>query len=173
MKTRLLITLLAVVLLAGIAASWAAAAGCNPVREIKIWGGTSAKPKTADSYQPAHARIGIGRFDMIEISRPAAGYSIAEREVAIYNRLVEIISNGPVQPEAVCVGQVRSAPTVFVGSYRLVSVYPQDARAAGMSRQELAHKWARAVSAALPQVAPTAAAVKAGLVHCDRPCDMQ
>ncbi|NPV46925.1 MAG: hypothetical protein HPY69_08195 [Armatimonadetes bacterium] len=173
MKTRVLLPLCAGILLLGVVIPYAAAAECNPVREVKIWGGLSSKPKTADSYRPAEARIGIGAFDMLDIKCPAAGYSIAEREVAIYNRLVEIISNGPVQPEAVCVGKVRSAPTVFVGSYRLVSVYPQDARAAGKSQQQLAQEWARRVAAALPQVAPTATAVKAGVVHCDRPCETQ
>lgn len=172
MKTRLLLTLCVVVLLAGVVVSCVAAAECNPVREIKIWGGLTSKPKTAASYVPTEARIGIGAFDMFEIRCPGGGYTVAEREVTIYNRLVEIMSNGPVQPEAVCVGKVRSAPTIFVGPYRLVSVYPSDARAAGMSQLELARKWARAVAAALPQVAPTAAAVKAGVVHCDRPCEM-
>ncbi len=164
MKTRLLLTLLAVVVLAGVAASWAAAWESRPAREIVIWGDTDDKPLTADSYRPRQARIGIGRFDMVEINRPAAGYSIAEREVAIYNRLVEIISNGPVQPGAVRVGKIRSAPTIFVGPYRLVSVYAQDARAAGLSQDALACRWARSIAQALPQVAPAATAVKAGLL---------
>jgi hypothetical protein len=171
MKTRVLCTVLAVALLTALAASLAAAAGCNPIREIKVWGGGSSKPKTADSYQPDHALIGIGRYDMLDINRSAVGFSIAEREVVVYNRLVEILSNGPVQPAAVCVGKVRSVPTIFVGAYRLVSVYPQDARAAGMSQQELARKWAHQIAQALPLVAPTAAATKSGVIHCDRPCD--
>lgn len=131
---------------------------CPPGKEIKIWGGLSSKPKTSDNYEPTKANIGIGSFDMFEIQGPAAGYSLAEREVAIYNRLTEILSKGPVRPESVCVGKVRSAPTIYVGNYRLVSVYAKDAAAAGMTQQQLAEKWAAGIAAALPKVVTAAAA---------------
>jgi hypothetical protein len=164
MKSRVLLTVLTVaVLLAWGTAVWAEASGGNRISEIKIWGGLSEKPKTSDKYQPSRADIGIGSFGMFTIHRPAAGFSIAEREVVVYNRLVEILSQGPVNPGAVHVRKVRSAPTVYVGRYRLVSVYRQDAKAAGVACQAgLACKWSKSIANALPQVAPANAVSRAG-----------
>lgn len=126
---------------------------CPPGKEVKVWGGLDSKPKTAEAYKPEKVTIGIGSFDMFEIKNAAAGYSLSEREVAIYNRLVEVLSKGPARPEAVCVGRVRSAPTVYVGNFRLVSVYAEDAQAAGMTQQALAEKWRDRLAAVLPIVA--------------------
>ena len=171
MKSRVLLTVLTVtVLLAWGAAVWAGASTGNRIKEIKIWGGLSEKPKTSDKYQPNRADIGIGRFGMFTIHRPAAGFSIAEREVVVYNRLVEILSQGPVNSAAVCVRKVRSAPTVYVGRYRLVSVYRQDVKAAGAGGQEeLARKWAKGIAVVLPQVAPANAVSKAGAAGTNAP----
>ena len=108
----------------------------DPVKEIVISGSLDSKPKTNPAYKPALVRIGINSVDMFVLHGPAAGFSLAEREVVVYKRLVEILSNGPVNPEAVCVSRVRSAPTIYVGPYRLVSVYARDARGAGLCRQE-------------------------------------
>jgi len=123
---------------------------CPPGAETKLWGGLESKPKTADSYEPDTAEIGIGSYKLLELRGPAAGYTLAEREVAVYNRLTEALSIGPVTPGMICVGRVRSAPTVYVGPVRFVSVYVSDAAAAGTTQELLAHAWRDSLAAVLP-----------------------
>jgi hypothetical protein len=141
----------------------APAKSCPRGTEIKIWGGLESKPKTAEGYKPETVKIGIGVFEMFEISSGAAGYTLPEREVAIYNRLNEILSTEPGHGNSVCVGRVRSAPTIYVGNHRLISVYKQDAQAAGMTQQELAAKWRDRIALVLPQVATANLAPKSPL----------
>jgi len=169
MSKRVLVAATAGILLVVVGAvSWAAE--CGPAgKEVKIWSGDGDKPKVSEKYQPDRAVIGIGRFDILTIKNAAAGVSIAEREVIIYNRLCEILSNGPVNPGAVCVRMVRSAPTVFVGDTRLVSAFAKDAAAYGLTAQQVAERWAKSVAAIIPLVAPTNAAVKSGVGNCNAP----
>lgn len=135
----------------------ACAQPCSPPsREIKIWGSQDARPKIADGHDPSQVTIGIGSYDMFEIKTAAAGFSVAEREVIIYNRLASILSTGPVAPHRVCVFKVRSAPTIYVGPYRFVTVYRQDAQAAGTTQEALAEKWRQGIAHALPRVATSA-----------------
>jgi hypothetical protein len=123
---------------------------CPQGAETKLWGGLESKPKTADSYTPDKAEIGIGSYRLLELRGPAAGYTLAEREVAVYNRLTEALSIGPLTPDMICVGRVRSAPTIYVGPVRFVSVYASDAAAAGTTRELLAHAWRDSLAAVLP-----------------------
>ncbi|MEI6500982.1 MAG: hypothetical protein WCP21_08140 [Armatimonadota bacterium] len=155
MKTQWTTILIATTLVVAACAAWGQEGQASPGpygKEVKIWGSLESKPKTNESYQPEKVNIGIGSFDMFELKNGAAGYSLAEREVAIYNRLTEIVSKTGGRPESVWVGQVRSAPTVYVGPYRLVSVYTQDATAAGMTQEALAQKWCAKIAAVLPKV---------------------
>lgn len=170
MKMHLAAVLIVALLVTAALGAWGAecnqpapAKSCPTGREVKIWGGLDSKPKTSDQYQPEAVKIGIGSFNMFEIERGAAGYSLAEREVAIYNRLTEILSKGPARPESVCIGRVRSAPTIYVGPYRLVSVYKHDAVAAGMTQEELAEKWRGGIAEVLPKVASANVAPKSPL----------
>lgn len=131
-------------------------AKCPPGPEVKIWGGLDSKPHTSDSYGAETAAIGIGSFELFELPGGAAGYTLAEREVAVYNRLTEILSHGPIRADQVCVGRVRSAPTVYVRNFRLVSVYASDAAATGSTQQALAEAWRDRVAEVLPKItAPT------------------
>lgn len=127
-------------------------APCPQGREVKIWGGLDSKPKVAEGYQPQTARIGIGSFHLLELPGPAAGYTVAEREVAVYNRLVEVISHGPVTADKICVGRVRSAPTIYVGGYRFVSVYARDVAGTGMTQEQLAQQWRNRLAEVLPKI---------------------
>lgn len=164
MKTQVtavfIVVLIVLATMASAAGTSARCAPCPPVKEVKIWGSLDSKPKTAEAYKPDKVTIGIGSFDMFDMQTAAAGYSLPEREVAVYNRLVEVLSKGPARPEAVCVGRVRSAPTIYVGKFRLVSIYKKDAQLAGMSQEALAEKWRAGIAAALPQVATEAIAPK-------------
>lgn len=131
-------------------------AACPPGPEVKIWGSLESKPKIADGYTPETARIGIGSFHLLELPGGAAGYTLAEREVAVYNRLTEVLSHGPVTASKICVGRIRSAPTVYVGNYRFVSVYASDVKGTGLTQQQLAQQWRDQLAQVLPKItAPT------------------
>lgn len=152
MKT-LQVAVLVVVLILSAAVAGFAQKSCPCAKEIKIWGGLASKPKTAEAYTPQKVSIGVGSFEMLELRQGAAGYSLSEREVAVYNRLIEALSRGPVNSQCICVARVRSAPTIYVGGLRLVSVYASDAAAAGMTQDELAARWRDRIAAVLPKVA--------------------
>lgn len=136
------------------------AQACPAGKEVKVWGSLDSKPKTNEAYQPEKVVIGIGAYEMFEIRNGAAGYSLAEREIAVYNRLTEILSKVSGAPGTICVGQVRSAPTLFIGPYRFISVYAQDAAAFKMTQSALAAKWAAQIGAVLPRVVTENAALK-------------
>lgn len=133
---------------------------CPMGPELKIWGGLDSKPKIADGYEPEKVEIGIGSYKLLELRGPAAGYTLAEREVAVYNRLTEALSQGPVSPKMICVGQVRSAPTIYIGPVRFVSVYARDAAAVRMTQQQLACAWAKRLSEVLPKITVATAELK-------------
>ncbi len=148
MNSRSLVVAIAV--LALVASVCCAQEACPQGAEKKLWGGLESRPKTADGYTPEKAEIGIGSYKLLELRAPAAGYSLAEREVAVYNRLTEALSIGPVTPAMICVGKVRSAPTIYVGRVRFVSVYASDAAAAGTTQEALASAWRNNLAAVLP-----------------------
>ena len=162
MKTQWTTVLIAAVLVVAAVAAWGQEAPADPTaqpqlcpggKEVKIWGSLDSKPKTNESYKPEKVIIGVSGFEMFEVRNGAAGYSLSEREVVIYNRLTEILSKVPARPESVCVCRVRSAPTIYVGPYRLVSVYVQDAAAVGMTQEALAERWRAKIAEIVPKVA--------------------
>jgi len=133
--------------------SLAADAKCCPKGpELKIWGSLDSKPKIAQGYEPQTVEIGIGAYKLLELRGAAAGYTLPEREVAVYNRLVEALSQGALAPEDICVGQVRSAPTIYVRNVRLVSVYAKDAEAVKMTQAALAQAWRDRLAEVLPKI---------------------
>ena len=101
--------------------------------------------------------IGVGGMMMFRIRASAVGYSSAERARIVDARLVHALSYGNLDPEAVTVRLVRSAPTVYVGDIRIISVYPSDVEAAGAeSAMSLANLWAASIACSLKAVAPYA-----------------
>jgi hypothetical protein len=132
---------------------------CPKGPEVKIWGSLDSKPKIAYGYEPDTVEIGIGSYKLLELRGPAAGYTLAEREVAIYNRLTEALSQGPINPNMICVGRVRSAPTIYIGPVRFVSVYVRDAAAVNMTQEALAHAWADRLIAVLPRITAATAEI--------------
>lgn len=159
------ITVAALLMLASVCFGQAA---CPPGPEVKIWGSLDSKPKIADGYQPQTARIGVGSYHLLELPGGAAGYTLAEREVAVYNRLTEALSHGPVSANKICVGRVRSAPTIYVGDCRFVSVYASDVKGTGMTQEQLAQQWRDQLAQVLPKItgptgtAPVEGAAPAG-----------
>ncbi|MCE5238686.1 hypothetical protein LLH23_09360 [bacterium] len=150
MNSRSLAVAIAILVIA--VGAYAAQAQAPQGKELKLWGGLDSKPKIADGYAPEKVEIGLGQYKFMELRGPAAGYTLAEREVAVYNRLTEALSIGPLKPEMIRVGRVRSAPTIYVDSVRLVSVYARDAAAVGMTQEALAQSWRDNLAAVLPKL---------------------
>ena len=140
---------------------------CPKGPELKIWGGLESKPKIADGYTPEKVEIGIGSYKLLELRGAAAGYTLAEREVAVYNRLTEALSQGPVSAKMICVGQVRSAPTIYIGPVRFVSVYAKDAAAVHTTQQQLACAWAKRLVEVLPKITVATTELKPASVAAD------
>lgn len=127
---------------------------CNaPTCSVIVSGDLSDKPATRG---PAleKADIAIGNHDLFTIRTNAGGFTIAERERIVYMRLTEIISNVRVRPSAFTITGVRGKPTLCVGPYRLITVYPNDAAAAGCTSEELAAEWMASLMHQLPWVTP-------------------
>lgn len=150
--SRLPISILVAAALLAMGAVQATAQEC----QIVIYGDLAEKPAT-QGPEMQKADIGIDGQVFFTINTPAAGYTVAERERIVYIRLVEIMSNVHIRPESFQLSRVRGRPTICVGNYRLVTVYPRDAQAAGCSADELAGRWLASLREKLPVVAPAAA----------------
>lgn len=128
---------------------------CAVSDEVVFYGEESYRPLVADAYQPEVAEIKTDGFVYFTIRTPAAGYSIAERESIVLQRLIEVMSSGSIAP--VYVDEVRGAPTVYVGRFRIVTVYPADVVACGAANaRALAEQWADGVRKGLLRTAPSA-----------------
>jgi hypothetical protein len=148
---NLIVVLIAVSVLAAVAAS---AQTCAPDKPIRIWGRLDVKPHIAQDYKPESVVIGIGAYQLFELKTAAAGYTLAEREVAVYNRLVEILSYGPVNPKSIRVCYTRSSPSIFIGPYLFLTVYARDAVSYKTTQDELAKRWRNRMAEVLPKIAP-------------------
>ncbi len=138
-------------------ATLATVATAEEACETVISGNLNEKPATRGP-ELEKADIAIGNFLLLTIRNPAAGFTVAERERIVYLRLTEVISNERVDPDNFRLIEVRGKPTICVGKYRLITVYPNDAEAAGCSSEALAQKWLANLRANLPYVAPCASA---------------
>lgn len=127
----------------------------DTTNDIVIFGDINAKPATRGP-EMGKADIAIDNHTFFTLHTNAAGYTIAERQRILNIRLTEIISNVRMTDDAFVLSSVRGKPTIYVGDYRLVTVYPNDAQAAGMSMDELAQQWFASVATQLPEVAPYA-----------------
>ncbi|MFP3905222.1 MAG: hypothetical protein ACLFWB_13330 [Armatimonadota bacterium] len=124
-----------------------------PPGDIVISGDLDNKPPTRGAAMD-QAVISLGAFPIFTIRTPAAGFTIAERERIVYIRLTEIISCQRITPDIFEIRHVRGKPTLYVGDYRFITVYPRDAAAANMDSMSLANKWLASLRRVLPQVAP-------------------
>ena len=125
----------------------------QPPCSIVISGDLDNKPATRGP-ELERADIEIGSHRMFSILTNAGGFTIAERERIVYMRLTEIMSSVRVRPSAFSIVTVRGKPTICVGPYRLITVYPRDAEAAGCTSQELAVEWMASLMDHLPKVTP-------------------
>lgn len=127
---------------------------CAVEGEIVMYGGQNDRPLTTPAYAPDIADVKINSTLYFRIRTPAAGYSVAEREIIVLQRIVEVMSSGKISP--VYVDEVRGAPTVYVGKYRIITVYQADVAAEGAANaQALAEVWADRIEKGLLATAPS------------------
>jgi hypothetical protein len=158
MRSVLCGSVLLLVCMAG-ALAWA-----EPGGEVVIWGDVADAPRvpSADVFSPHAMDIGVNGVSFFTLRAPAAGFSIAQRARALDARIAEILSRRVCGP--VVVRTIRGKPTIYVGPIRLVTVYPEDVRAAGACCAfHLARAWAASVAAGLRRVMPGLAGPVSGL----------
>jgi hypothetical protein len=148
-KARLILSVLLVLLVAG----WAAAQA-----DIVIYTGGTDLPQVGKLPVATAGDIKVNGALVMKIPGNGGGLPLDVRAEIVDTRMTEILSAGLVGP--VRVGDVRGKPTIWVGDYRLITVYPEDAAAVGTDMKSLACAWAVTVSQTLwrcsPAVGPSA-----------------
>ena len=154
MRTVTVVGLL-VLLVVAVSGVWAGQA-----EEVVLYGSYEDVPLVGWWPADAIGMIAVGGVEFFEIPGNGGGLTLPVRAEIVDARITEILSEGISGPA--CgnirrwVRDIRGQPTVYVGPYRLITVYDIDAVNAGAaSAQALALKWAQAVAAALPQVLPS------------------
>ncbi len=153
----LLVAAFLVLLIAGATSVWAQETG-----EIIIYGSYEEVPTVGWWPPDASGVVAVGSVAFFEIPGNGGGLPLATRCEIVDARITAILSDGITGP--VYVGAIRGQPTVYVGPYRLITVYHEDAVNAGACcARKLAQKWANSTAAALPQVLPSSYAPSAAL----------
>ncbi len=136
-------------LVVGCGVAWAAR------DEIVIYGTYQEVPSVGSWPAGATGQIALDNVSFFVIPGNAGGLTLAQRCEIVDTRITEILSHGVLGP--VTVKPIRGKPTVYVGRYRLITVYPRDARNAGVKcSQQLAERWVASTAQALPVVMPSA-----------------
>ena len=150
-KPSLILPLLLVLLLAG---TWVAQA------EVVIYSGEGDMPQTGKLPAANAGEIKVNDAFVFKIPGAGGGVPLNVRAEIIDTRLTEILCSWT-YGTPVTVGEVRGKPTIWVGEYRLITVYPEDALAEGTDMLSLANSWAASVQAMLykcsPAIGPSAA----------------
>ena len=148
MRTIAGVTLLVLLVLAAIGV-WA-----EQPEEVVLYGSYEDVPLVGWWPADASGMIAVGGVEFFEIPGNGGGLTLPVRAEIVDARITEVLSAGIIGP--VCVGDVRGQPTIYVGEYRLITIYDVDAANAGAyCAHTLAEKWAQSVAAALPQVLPS------------------
>lgn len=121
--------------------------------EVVLWGDDTDKPKDPKNFTATEFRVLVNGVPFMTLRTPAAGYTLAQRGSIVDLRIDEALSRRLTGP--VTISSIRGKPTIYVGSVRVVTVYPQDSTAAGTKSEcELAKIWAAALADGLPKVVP-------------------
>ncbi len=155
-RTHLLLSLLTAFLLVGTLAANA---------EIVIYRGDDDLPKAGNLPPATAGQIKVNDCLVFDLPGGGGGVPLAVRAEILDTRITEILSSGHVGP--IFVGDVRGKPTIWVDNWRLITVYPEDAAAKGMTMLDLAHAWAERVRVMLlkcsPAVGPSLEETQAGV----------
>lgn len=133
--------------------------------EIVIYAGDDDLPKAGALPLATAGEIKVNSAPVLELPGGGGGVPLAVRAEILDTRMTEVLSSGQVGP--VIIGAIRGKPTIWVGEYRFVTVYPEDAAALGMSAAAVAAQWAAQLQAALvktsPALGPSPEETRAGL----------
>lgn len=137
--------------------AWADAAW----EEVVIYGDASDKPSVPPYFSPDEVAVAVDSVVFFRLKTSAAGYKLSERARIVDMRITEVLCRRLVGP--VTIRPIRGKPTIYVGPVRVVTVYPEDAKAAGMDCPwQLARQWADGLRQGLPVVVPGPLPQKAG-----------
>jgi hypothetical protein len=147
--TRLILSLLVVLMLGALVAAHA---------DIVIYTGGTDLPEAAKLPDATAGDIRVNDTFVLKLPGGGGGVPLDVRAEIMDTRITEILSAGIVGP--VVIGDVHGKPTIWVGPYRLITVYPEDATTEGTTMKSLADTWAMSVQAMLwkcsPAVGPSA-----------------
>lgn len=123
--------------------------------EIAVYGGGEDMPQVWEEVpEGCSAWIAVDHKWVFDIPGPAAGVPLAVRAKILNCRLTEILSahlTGPVY-----VRRLKGKPTIYVGPYRLITIYPSDEGALGTSARAIAKAWMPRIEQALQVASPGA-----------------
>ena len=111
-------------------------------------------PNIADSSPTVW---GMSGMEMITVKTSAGGMSpISRTEVwdARTNEILSRVQAPPLRASDVKRMSKNGRELILVRKYLLAEVMPEDARAAGSTKRELANQWVQSVKKVLPLVAP-------------------
>lgn len=110
---------------------------------------------TPDEWQK-DGSIAIGGVRLVKLETKADAASLAERADQATGRLnrglTSLNEHGGWRADGVWVDNSQADPSVCVGRVPVIKVTPEDARAAGMSQQQLAQEWMRQMRAGLTRI---------------------
>ena len=111
--------------------------------ETVIYGGEGDLPKAGALPLATAGRIAVNGILALDIPGGGGGVPLNVRAEILDTRMTEILSAGIAGP--ITIGEIHGKPTIWVDSYRLVTVYPEDAAATGTTMMDLANTWAEGV----------------------------
>ena len=142
-KAGLVLLFLVVFLLAGLSVASA---------EIVIYSGDDDVPRAGNLPPETAGDIKINSFLIMKLPGGGGGIPLNVRAEIMDTRITEILSAWIVGP--IKIGEIRGKPTIWVGEYRLITVYPEDAAATGTTMRGLAETWAKSVEDVLWKCSP-------------------
>ncbi len=144
--------------LVAIAVSISLMVGCLAMagasEEIVIYGTYQEVPSVGTWPASATGQIGVDGVAFFVIPDNGGGLTLAQRCAIVDTRITEILSHGVLVP--VTVKPIRGKATSYVGPYRLITIYPCDARNVGVAcSQQLAMEWAKSTAEGLAKTMPS------------------
>ncbi len=97
--------------------------------------------------------IALGGEFILRLRTGSSGYSLEERARIVEERLVNVLGT-PLQPSDIRLKEVKpnAQYEIYVRQKLLLTVTPEDAKAAQMSIKQLAQHWLRALRTKLPEL---------------------
>ncbi len=142
-KAGLVLSFMVVMLLGGLLSAAA---------EIVIYSGEADVPQAGNLPPETAGEIKVNNALVFKLPGGGGGVPLNVRAEIMDTRITEILSAGITGP--IKIGAIRGKPTIWVGEFRLITVYPEDAAATGTTMLALAQQWAKSTEAMLWKCSP-------------------